>query len=476
MTSPLRALLNILQESIERIEKECQGSGVEFPVLDEPYTPDSEAVRLTPAVQEASILITAAAYQLIATVQQPQMHVFNAGCSYYLSASLRAAIETNVVEILREAGPEGLHITDIATQNNVDHMKLSRIMRFLATHHIFKEISPDVYANNRLSSICDTGKPLAKLLDSPLEKHDGTNGIAALIGHCADEDYKGAGYITEHLTNPETAQEDSAEHSPMMQAFGCDLGVWNWLEQPSNQLRLRRFGVAMDGVNRMQPPDSILKGFSWGNLPDNSIVVDVGGGIGVSSITLVKAHPHIRCIIQDRPPVIAQGKKHCEQVLPHALASGRIQYIGNPLIEMLEHDFFDVQCQLDASVFLLKQITHDWSDQYVARILRHLRHASTATTKLVLVDCIIPHTCRAPQVTIPGADFPTPPAPLLANMGAANASPYFTDLSMYVHFNGQDRTLAHIVELLNRAGWAVERMYPGDSIGNYLPQIIATPV
>lgn len=467
MASHLRALLHVLQGSIERIEKECQRSGVDFPVLDEPYTPDSESIRLTPAVQEASILITAAAYQLIAVVQQPQMHVFNAGCSYYLSASLRAAIETNAVEILREAGPKGLHVTKIAAQSNVDHMKLSRIMRFLATYHIFKEISPDVYANNRLSSICDTGKPVAELLDRPLEKYDGTNGIAALIGHCTDEDYKGAGCITEHLTNPETAFEDSPERSPMMQAFGCDVGVWNWLEKPSNQLRLQRFGVAMDGVSRMQPQDSILKGFDWGYLPDDSIVIDVGGGIGVSSITLVKAHPHIRCIIQDRPSVVAQGKKHCEQVLPHALVSGRIQYI--------EHDFFQVQRQLDASVFLLKQITHDWSDKYVTRILRRLRDASTATTKLVLIDCIIPHSCSAVEVDIPGANSPAPPAPLLANMGAANASPYFTDLSMYVHFNGQDRTLAHIVGLLNEAGWAVERVHPGDSIGNYLPQIIAKP-
>lgn len=33
-----------------------------------------------------------------------------------------------------------------------------RILRLLATLHIFREVSPDVFANNRISSLLDTGK------------------------------------------------------------------------------------------------------------------------------------------------------------------------------------------------------------------------------------------------------------------------------------------------------------------------------
>lgn len=39
-------------------------------------------------------------------------------------------------------------------------MPLARILRFLATHGIFKEISPDVYANNRLSSVLEKGRDI----------------------------------------------------------------------------------------------------------------------------------------------------------------------------------------------------------------------------------------------------------------------------------------------------------------------------
>ena len=43
-------------------------------------------------------------------------------------------------------------------------MFAARILRLLATNHIFTEVSPDVFANNRLSSVLDTGKSVEELL------------------------------------------------------------------------------------------------------------------------------------------------------------------------------------------------------------------------------------------------------------------------------------------------------------------------
>jgi hypothetical protein len=40
----------------------------------------------------------------------------------------------------------------------------ARLLRLLATNHIFKEVSPDVFASNRLSSALDTGKSVEELL------------------------------------------------------------------------------------------------------------------------------------------------------------------------------------------------------------------------------------------------------------------------------------------------------------------------
>ena len=76
----------------------------------------------------------------------------------------------------------------------------ARILRLLATNYIFTEVSPDVFANNRLSSVLDTGKPVEELLTksvsslltyrdelrvvvSPESKHIRTAGITSILEH-----------------------------------------------------------------------------------------------------------------------------------------------------------------------------------------------------------------------------------------------------------------------------------------------------
>ena len=38
-----------------------------------------------------------------------------------------------------------------------------RILRYLATNYIFRELSPDIFANNHVSSVLDTGKSVVTL-------------------------------------------------------------------------------------------------------------------------------------------------------------------------------------------------------------------------------------------------------------------------------------------------------------------------
>jgi len=76
---------------------------------------------------------------------------------------------------------QGLHVNDIAQINGLDANKLcgcpryctslgltrfspAHYLRLLAFHHVFREIRPDVFANNRLSSLMDTGFPVKDLI------------------------------------------------------------------------------------------------------------------------------------------------------------------------------------------------------------------------------------------------------------------------------------------------------------------------
>jgi hypothetical protein len=101
---------------------------------------------------------------------------------------------------------------------------------------------------------------------------------------------------------------------------------------------------------------------------------------------------------------------------------------------MAAHDFFTPQPVKNASVFLLKQILHDWSDAYCIKILNQLRAAATSSTKLLIIDSIVPYACHDPNLdsedVIPGAAPHEAPPPLLSNYGQVNDIQYHSDLAV----------------------------------------------
>ena len=46
---------------------------------------------------------------------------------------------------------------------DVDNRRLGHVLRLLATFHWLREVTPDVFANNRLSSYIDNGKSFEQL-------------------------------------------------------------------------------------------------------------------------------------------------------------------------------------------------------------------------------------------------------------------------------------------------------------------------
>ena len=48
----------------------------------------------------------------------------------------------------------------------------ARLLRYLATHHVYKELSPDVFTNTRISSILDTGKSVNAIISKNVFQHD----------------------------------------------------------------------------------------------------------------------------------------------------------------------------------------------------------------------------------------------------------------------------------------------------------------
>ncbi|KAA1477972.1 S-adenosyl-L-methionine-dependent methyltransferase [Dentipellis sp. KUC8613] len=470
MSSP-RQLFDVIQTSLTTLEIACAKGGFQIPDLNEPFAPPSEAFRANPTAALAAHTVSAAALHLAAILTPPQVSLYHVVGGHYRSAAVRACLESNVTEILREAGPQGLHIKDIAARSGLDPDKLGRFIRFLAVNHVYREVSPDVFANTRISSMLDTMKSAETVFSDPDHKYDGTVGVAALASHHLDEPFKASAYSWETLSDPSTGHSGDPTASAFARAFKTNETLWQFYEHPEQKYRQRRFDAGMQGIQALQPPDAILAVYDWKDLPAKSVVVDVGGGVGTSAFPLARDFPELKIVVQDRPDVVNDAKKLWSTKMPEAVTSGRV--------ELEAHDFFVAQPKRDVSIFLLKQIMHDWSDEYCAKILKQLRQAAGSKTKLILVESIMPYACHDPSADsgkgIPGAVPLEAPAPLLANFGAVNEMGYNADMTMLVMFNSQERTFHHFESLLREAGWKlnVVRRNHGDS--TFLQSIEAVP-
>ncbi|KAF8811230.1 hypothetical protein BYT27DRAFT_7252947 [Phlegmacium glaucopus] len=216
---------------------------LDFPSLDVPcdQTSLSEALTTHPVVLSAISRIIAAAGQMSATVQTPFLSLCDATMGYHLPSCMRMLEASHVVEILREAGPSGLHVRIVSERNGVETNKLAHILRLLATHHILREVSPDVFALNRISSLVDSGKTFSELKQfqadgRPEQKYHDSNGIAAFVGLCTDEIQKASAYMTETYflsSSKQTREGQEPTRAPFCFAFDTvktQTGFFGWLE------------------------------------------------------------------------------------------------------------------------------------------------------------------------------------------------------------------------------------------------------
>ncbi|KAF8990715.1 S-adenosyl-L-methionine-dependent methyltransferase [Cyathus striatus] len=485
--SNLAQLVDIIATKVKDIEKLATDRGVRYPTIDTLYDArsSSEQFIFDPEVRDAAVIAISAASQLIATLKLPVPSLFERATGFHLSTAIRIVSETSVIELLREAGPKGMHVRDIAAKTNTDASMIGRSLRILATHYVFKEVEPDVFANNRLSSLMDTGKDSDLLvalardtIDSPTGelgvtkvqslKYENTNGIRALLDVSTDYLYKAASFV------PDVFLSKDNQTIPFQVALQRDDTLWDFFE--SHPGHLRRFQTSMEAWTLMSPENiqSSSNGFDWTTLQNGSLVVDVGGGNGSVSFDIAKRAPHITVLVQDRDQTIDNVTIPTWQADPEKktlLDSGRVRLEGQ--------SFFDEQpayLRGVVSMFFMRYILHDWSSEECLKILHRLHEAASESTKLLIVDQVVPYACPTQEEAglFIGSNLPPVPEPLLANLGEATSPTYRLDMAMEALFHGQERTLGEFRELTQETGWRIERIY--QTRGSAISQILCSRV
>jgi O-methyltransferase domain/Dimerisation domain len=154
-------------------------------------------------------------------------------------------------------------------------------------------------------------------------------------------------------------------------------------------------------------------------------VVDVGGGRGALLAAILKRNPHLRGILFEIPPVIADAPALLEA-----------QGVADRC-ELVAGDFFQALPR-GADAYLLKWILVSWDDERCVTILQHCRQALGSRGKLLVIERIIP----------PGNE------------------PFFgklADLNLLVMYQGRHRSEGEYRTLFARAGFELSRIIPTHS-------------
>lgn len=150
-------------------------------------------------------------------------------------------------------------------------------------------------------------------------------------------------------------------------------------------------------------------------------VYDIGGGLGHFMLALLQKYPHLRGTVFDLPEVInAIPKRH-----PEILEEQCTLTVG---------DFFE-SVPKGGDAYLLKSVLHDWDDSKAEEILKNCHQAMNANSKLVIVEVVL----------LPKDQ---------------SVYPNCMDFLMLAITGGKERSLASFSQMLDKAGFVLENVYP----------------
>jgi hypothetical protein len=161
-----------------------------------------------------------------------------------------------------------------------------------------------------------------------------------------------------------------------------------------------------------------LLGLDWKHA---KVVVDVAGGAGQALSSVLQAHPHLRGILVDQPQVMDAARA----VTKSAGVETRCKLEPGDIFKSVPSG---------ADTYILARVLHDWDDGHAVEILKVIRKAISAGSRLLLLEMIVP----------------------TGNMRHLSKA---SDISMFLLFGGgRERTEREFAELLRAADFRLTRV------------------
>ncbi|KAF7903124.1 hypothetical protein EAE99_012150 [Botrytis elliptica] len=348
-SSRIRELASRISDYAIEIETQLSRQNLTLPTFE----PDSP-IDLPPAIHGTQVALLEAADELVLLVQGPMqslMHIV--GYSHNARNSLHAIIRYD----LATAVPIDSTATfeDIALARGLNTVDTTRVLRHAMTFHVFAENSPGIVSHTASSRLISERSDLRAWIATTLDEllPAASRMVDAMEKWPGSEEPNEAGW---NIVNNESR--------PMFEVLGNDQ------KRAKNFAGSMTFFEARPGIAVKYLVED--KSLEWDRVKR---MVDVGGSHGKVAFALARRYPGLSCIVQDLKSVVSGAQ------VPVDLVDS---------VTFMPHNFFDAQPVIDAEVYLLRWVLHDWSDKYAIKILQGLIPAMRTGIKVVINEACLP--------------------------------------------------------------------------------------
>lgn len=258
---------------------------------------------------------------------------------------------------------------ELAATLGLDVGQLKQMIRQLIQLHVFCEPQPDHVAHTASSKL---------LLHW---------GVGQFNGFISEDTFSIASKQIEALEKWGHGSQEPNQ-AALNYAYHTDKPMYDYYEENADvRERFSKLMTYVSGMHYMSDVH-IAAGFDWAALGEGT-VVDVAGNVGHCSVTIARANPKLRIVVQDMPEIIKSAQDPATSVIPEDLRDR---------FTFMVHDFYTPQ-PVEADVYFLRMILHDYSDKYAAKILKGLVPAMKPNhSRIVVMDQLMPPVGAAPPV------------------------------------------------------------------------------
>ncbi|CQD43800.1 methyltransferase [Yersinia mollaretii] len=268
------------------------------------------------------------------------LYLLEQAMGFTFQASLRAAAILGVADHLAKGAKTA---EEIGQAVGADWRLLNRVLRMLASRHIFAE------SENGQFSLT----PAAEFL-----RTDNNNSLRSAVLMLTDKTFwLPLGNLVENLRG----------ESAFKQAFGMSFyEYWSQENIPESD---SDFHTGMSSMSSVEN-NFLVRSYDF---PENATMVDIAGGFGGLLLKVLQHNPTLHGILFDRPAVLARN---------------RLGELGDDSRWKTQSGNFFESCP-SADIYLLKYITMDWPEEQASKILRSCRNAMRPNSKVLILEPVI---------------------------------------------------------------------------------------